>query len=1168
MLSKMNGGGILEVKDYLISVMKAQSKGLYLLELPTGNGKTYSAAQAMREYARVLPKGKKIIYITTQLKNLPDKELELAYQDKKLFETEVLRIKSNFDEVVDKILTLEIPDIFKTDVYKHLVKNIKLYLAATNAKFRDKEYIKNLSERIQEGERSYRHYITQQLNKEFQSKDAKLKAIRENKKYKWIGELYPAVFTDDHKILLMSVSKFMKRNSVLVEQSYEFLKSDLVNDAIILVDEFDATKETIQDEIIDATLRLRSEYIKLFMQIYLYLRPGDFSKTVREALEHSKTSDGISVFSSLMNEAKDIVTTNHLNLSIKTIEGIKSKKQIFLFKDGAFHTILNNGEKYIRTTVNESDNRIDIFAEDKEEFFKNSDKEKDIVLYSLLREISNFLERFRIFIIDAAHHYMEEINKGRDAKSNEMNLENAVSTLLNKLELNKQQQELLMGEICPRTKASKDKLLQDTSFYQTGMEYYEFEDDDSHHDYTNINIVKVYDTPEKIILDLAKKATVIGISATSQIKTVVGNYDLDYLRTNLKENYHITPDELLEKNRIMLEKRWVPYYDGRINVNVEIIQSEFSSFDMQDYLKEFCDGDVARCIENIIKNKTDDDYAMIRYCNIAKAMFFFNSHDDIKSMLYLGMALAKTNNSVMDKDLLMSLFEFSCEAISSNNHSTLQFLDGDNFEEEKTEIVKKLESGEKVFVMSAYQTIGAGQNLQYKIPKNQEVVYLGEFTEEDSRYLYKDFDAIYLGRITNKTVNTYMDDRVSSNDLLKMLFHIEELYENNEFCFSQKEDMLRLAFQKYRGTEEWRLNQLYKTRSVIVQSSRMTLQAVGRMCRTFAKSPNVYILIEDDLLDELDRGEINQRIIVPEMKKIMTLKPALQRQYLPKEIAIRNQAEKISSNGQWTIRRLLAKEWTVASMKIWELLRTLTLMYPTASEAEHDDNEHIQKLYITSGIKQNHYMYSQYSDFNDVTVDFGNDKIAFKNSSRVKLMGDSEEHAIYEFSEKESGLPIILKYPGMRQYFIDNNYATSFKVNDYLMSPILFHNIYKGALGEVAGKFILSKELGIELKPITDPQKFEFFDFEMKLDVYVDFKNWKFTYAQDKEGIMENIINKMETIGAKRVYIINVMSNKHYRPSTTTDKRIVEIPMLIDEQGSVNYECLNMIYKEDFENVN
>lgn len=298
------------------------------------------------------------------------------------------------------------------------------------------------------------------------------------------------------------------------------------------------------------------------------------------------------------------------------------------------------------------------------------------------------------------------------------------------------------------------------------------------------------------------------------------------------------------------------------------------------------------------------------------------------------------------------------------------------------------------------------------------------------------------------------------------------------------------------------------------------------------------------------------------------MRESLGKDYFPEENLMLNKAEKISSVGLWTIRRMLAKDWTVESMLLWKQLRTLVLQCPTASISDWQNNEYLQKLYITSGEKQNQYIYSQYSDFNDVTIDFGNDKVAFRNSKRAKIKGNSDEFAIYEMSEKESGLHAILKYPGMRTYFEEKGYALEFQENEYLMSPVLFHNIYKGALGEVAGKFILSRELGIELTTITEPEYFEFFDYKLSDDVYVDFKNWKFTYVQDRDEIRKDILRKLDAIEAKRVYVINVVSDKNYKPSACVDQRLVEIPKLINEDGTVCYENLHMIHKEDFEYAN
>lgn len=1159
--------GGLNLKDYLLDIMQKQEHGLYLCELPTGNGKTFDSAQAMKVFADSVKDNTKIIYLTTLNKNLPEEALMAAYGSEELYKRNVLRLRSNFDEVVEKILEIDVPEDMKTDAYFKLCKDVSLYRNAVDKRYSDKEYIKELADRITEGDRQLRYEITKLLKRKFSNKSQRKKAIRNDSKYKWIGKLYPAVFTDDYKIILMSVSKFMKRNSILIDSSYEFLNSDLIENAIIVIDEFDATKDTIQGELIEKSLAMQEDYIQLFRQIYRTLNPNDFSSGMRQAMEEVAKSGSRNTFSTLMDEARKIAEYYHVRLSIKTKEELVDQRQIFLFNDGSFHTVLKEGTQYIRSTLNEEDNRIDVFFEGKEEFFKNRNKEKDIVLYSLLREINVFLLHFRLFSIEWAKNYMDIINSARDGIVDAMNLENAISTILKRLELTNKQRDMLMGETCQMIRNKRELILEDRSFYQVGMEYYEFEDNDSHHDNTNLKFVKVYDTPEKIMLYLAGKATVFGISATAEVDTVIGNYDLRYLKEQLRDKFHNTPSYLKEKTRVALEERWKCYTDGAISVHGEVISSSIQGFHAEDYCKTFMDVEFARYSANVITNMTDNEYQIIRYCNVLKAMCIFNRDEDIQSMLYLGMALPKKNNPDMDEGVLQQLFEYA-QLTTGQKGGSVCFLKGDNFDQDKKELQQRLSCGEKIFVMSSYQTIGAGQNLQYRIPKGRKIVQLGEPTEDDKRFLYKDFDALYLGNITNMTVNTYQDERITSHDLLQMLFQIEELYENGELNYYEKDQMLKLAFRSYTGSEQFAVNMLYKQKSVIAQASRMVLQAVGRMCRTFVKNPNIYLFVESELLDKIYVGELKKRILPPEMKVIVDMREKLGKNYLPEENIILNKAEKISSVGLWTIRRMLSKDWTEENMQLWELLRELVLQFPTASVYDWQNNEYLQKLYITSGEKRNQYIYSQYSDFNDVTIDFGNDKVAFKNSKRAKIKGNSDEFAIYEMSEKESGLQAILRYPGMRAYFEAMGYALRFEINEYLLSPVLFHNIYKGALGEVAGKFILNKELGIELSPITEPDYFEFFDYKLSEDVYVDFKNWKFTYVQERDEIRKDILRKLEAIGGKRVYIINIVSDNNYKPSTIVDQRLVEIPMLIKEDGTVCYENLHMIHKEDFENVN
>lgn len=370
--------------------MQQHEHGLYLCELPTGNGKTFDSVRAMKEYADSIDDGTKIIYLTTLNKNLPENELRLAYGSEELYKHNVLRLRSNFDEVVEKILEIEVPEEMKTDVYAKLCKDVSLYRNAVDKRYADKEYIKELADRITEGDRQFRYEITKRLKHRFSTKTQRKKAIRNDSKYKWIGKLYPAVFTDDYKIIMMSVSKFMKRNSILIDASYEFLKSDLIEKAIIFIDEFDATKDTIQSELIEKSLAMQEDYIQLFRRIYRTLNPNDFSSSMRQAMDAVEKSENRNTFTTLMEEARKIAENYHVRLSIKTKEDLVDQRQIFLFNDGSFHTVLKEGAQYIRSTLNEEDNRIDVFFEGKDDFFRNRNKGKDIVLYSLLREINVF----------------------------------------------------------------------------------------------------------------------------------------------------------------------------------------------------------------------------------------------------------------------------------------------------------------------------------------------------------------------------------------------------------------------------------------------------------------------------------------------------------------------------------------------------------------------------------------------------------------------------------------------------------------------------------------------------------------------------------------------------------------------------------------------------------
>ena len=122
------------LKDYLLDVMQQHEHGLYMCELPTGNGKTYDSAWAMKEYADLIGDDTKIIYLTTLNKNLPEDALRAAYGSEELYKRNVLRLRSNFDEVdglitdkKNKALSLYFADctaLFLYDPIKNVIGDI------------------------------------------------------------------------------------------------------------------------------------------------------------------------------------------------------------------------------------------------------------------------------------------------------------------------------------------------------------------------------------------------------------------------------------------------------------------------------------------------------------------------------------------------------------------------------------------------------------------------------------------------------------------------------------------------------------------------------------------------------------------------------------------------------------------------------------------------------------------------------------------------------------------------------------------------------------------------------------------------------------------------------------------------------------------------------------
>lgn len=1212
------------MKTYFTDIIENGDNGLYLCQMPTGSGKTYNVVEAIKDYVLSdktdgsrdhqdgqtqdnefeRKKGRKIIYLTTLNKNVISNELRAAFGDENAYFRNVLHIKSNLDEVLEKLPSLNIPSKFRNHQYETLRTSIENYNRALRQRDEgrqtDGEYLEMLRDKAMKAENDFRTSIGKELNKRFKSaeddkdraslKERKLEAIRYSKDYRWIGKLYPAVFTDDHQVLCMSVSKFMLRNSTLVEPSYHFLEADFIKDAVIFIDEFDATKETVLRTLIESALKLNEEYLSLFRLVATGLSFDRMSFQMKQACMKA----GKSEHDALEQKARDIMDRYHADLCFKTDKDTVSRKMNFLFKDSAYHTFSNDRREYIRTIFNRDENRSVIYMETKEEYYRNlkeyeerkkafdeyvesgthSDNPPEephamVFMYAMLREIDVFLMRFNVFLSKWAEQYADIVNSNRNRQQPRMTADNAKSTILRHMSVSDAGQEIITGHIpvSRKKRVSTKDILPDISFYSEGFRLLDLVDDDSHNESTDLRIFKLGETPEKILAYLAQSATVIGISATAEIPTVIGNYDLDYLKDVLGKDYHTTPGWLKEKMAAELASKWKAYRDGRIKVLASMIPMELP------------DGSIMKRCNDIFEHKREavncgqlitwilesagearNAYYAARYCDIAQSMRWFCG-SDAKSMLSLSMAYPRSNYWKMEKSVLEKILAECCKDSGLGKNAVKLFVLHDQYEASKEELLERLFKGEKIYVMSSYNTIGAGQNLQYRVSSMEGLVDLHpEGCGSDHRNHEKDFDALFLGDITNSIVNLN-GEKMGKGDLMIKIAQIEELLEHGEISRADATDLFRKVMNRFSGEGDLRdmRDISYVTESVRMISTQVVIQAVGRLCRTHIKGRNIQVFLEGRLAGKLSRSEFDRHILSPELAAVRDLLAETEEDPVREREIILNRAENISHAGVQLLRSILSRGWKEHEMGLWNRLRDVTLRYPTASEADRDRGELIRKLYITSGIKQNRYMYIQTGDYSQITISFDMNRAGLEKKKRKDHGG---EGYIMTMSEAETRLEAALKYPDMRKHFEEKGYACSFAENDYMMSPVIFSNIYKGALGEAAGRFILENELGIKLSPITDPDRFEFFDYELSPGVYIDFKNWKFTYQARRDEIYREIEEKLKEIGGKRAYVINLVSDGGASPVSSVGGHIIEIPGLIDVNGRVITSALGMLSGE------
>jgi len=1134
--------------DQILEKYAVHPTGLFLLNLPTGFGKTYEVLQyILRHYEDDRP----IFFITNLKKNLPFDELGLMFQEldlKDAYDEHVLFIDATAIGVIQYLNSQkgEIPDeVTRWPEYRLLKRKASYVYENTKSQQQswndDKaEAADIIEEEIRkELEPKFRKKLIQYIDNgsgaisQYKSPKQKLSWIETNAF--WIIGLYPSVQTMRKRICFMSVDKFFARNVTLIEPSYFFYEHRAIDKALVFLDEFDASKERLLNAIIRNGLDKRIDLVALFQQVYttfqtlqLPLGLTKESKKRQEALKKNQRQKPIlEIVDYLKNRSAILTSEFHLDVPFKTVN--PDNRRNFIFHDFQYRSILKEGFQFIRLEYDDSEHVNHIHFEEA------NNMGDGVSLLRMLAQIRSYLQYFAKGVWIVAMNYR---NLKEEAGAHEFPAESALRTVLDLFNLEARQVNYLMDSIVSHQSRQEldeeeglpqSNYLREHSFYMNGFRYYDFEDGDNHDLTSRIFLCSFEVTPEKLLLKLAQKANVIGISATATIPTPTGNYDLSFLRQRLGENYRVV-DSIEFEN---LQNQFQTLTEGYSNLHIhaELLEGEATE---QALTVVFEDSKFSRELLEELLTGQNGDFFLRRYLRAALAFKHFLQHQNLKSFLYLGNAKA-TNQYSFQIELLHRIFDQLIKISKTTvwrdpKNRPFFLIYSQQFDQKKENLMQILGEGEKVFVISTFQSIGAGQNLQYPIPKNWEGININDRPFGGN---LKDFDGIYCERPTNLIVNktnTHGKTVLTEEELVQNIFQVEFLAEIGEISNEKALHEIRKGFKLLSGRKptfselDFKEQNLYSTDSYAQHISKVIIQAIGRMSRTNSKNTVIHILAHHSLSKLLRKAPDSQQIYLHEYEALLEKCQTSNYDLNEDEKRCYQLADRKNKKCQRLVESILNSEFQENNQEYWRQLRKFVMRHPRVDQL-HMVPLHFQPFYFQLPNGASSYSYTNASN-----------NAGGYTSTKESNLG---------ICEVDCRLHDLMQHKDIRRFFEKEGYATQFGTGKFILTPVGYYSIYKGMIGETVGKYLLENYDLLELLAL-DAQEFEQFDFKTQNGVYIDFKHWFANSLADADHEYEKIETKRRITGARKVLIINLFGSSDFGSRKQGDT--LEIPYLIEDE--------------------
>ncbi|MCF7967009.1 MAG: hypothetical protein K9L79_15955 [Methylobacter tundripaludum] len=613
---------------------------------------------------------------------------------------------------------------------------------------------------------------------------------------------------------------------------------------------------------------------------------------------------------------------------------------------------------------------------------------------------------------------------------------------------------------------------------------------------------------------------VLGVSATAESKSVIHNFDICYLKESLQKQYvELTPAQRqtihdyysYERNYHAVGVKIAP---ASVAANITYLKNQLCTWKPKAKSVDLL---LVALLE--LDGRNHERNLAFHYGWLSKLCIAIKDFTEQENNRYM---IAMLNRGIKPK-----LAEFLCWFAGELEHSSTvpvklvpkvnaDFLKTGQFE---AEVIKYLEQKPgKVIAITTYQTMSIGKNPDYHFDPQFENDSLRQVGHRSSHKT--DIDCLYLENPTNLISISEAQESKTSDRLLLLSYGMAlqevgtlTLYQGRNWC----KDVVQQASPSNTCIQ---LKFKYYTQSVdrVCAVHRIIEQAVGRTARTEMKRNHIVLLADEDLLESLAQDVRDDALFSHEYKALVKL--------------AQSQTNGASIPKNWEERRQqnLAVLRTARSMSAIDNMLGAIEEHPGPKTI--DSWKQLRKTVLMTPVSKTPPVYYEYYLQSPTAGSYNYIKPEQEREITEYRFFDSAGTYTDRVSERECRLSVLLNNEAVSAHFNAHGYALNWDADaHYILTPPMFTNIYKGALGEEAGEAVLS-HYGFSFKALPI-EHFERFDGLIELSggqALIDFKHWdlmrwRSVADEIKKEVMAKFTSKTRAIGLSRLVVCNLLGD-------------------------------------------